>query len=101
MFLQNKVKKSVSYNYNKIVIHFILKDKDEWINNRDSMHVFDKATFLSDQPTQHLPFLSRFLETQMFASLVDSKVMSTWSELDCNIKVFDQRISALKLVITI
>lgn len=73
-----------------------MKDKDEWINNRDSMHVFDKATFLSDQPTQHLPFLSRFLETQMFASLVDSKVMSTWSELDCNIKVFDQRISALK-----
>ncbi|XP_072746333.1 DENN domain-containing protein 5B isoform X2 [Anoplolepis gracilipes] len=72
------------------------QDKDEWINNRDSMHVFDKATFLSDQPTQHLPFLSRFLETQMFASLVDSKVMSTWSELDCNIKVFDQRISALK-----
>ncbi|CAL1678070.1 unnamed protein product [Lasius platythorax] len=79
--------------------HFVIQpsqDKDEWINNRDSMHVFDKATFLSDQPTQHLPFLSRFLETQMFASLVDSKVMSTWSELDCNIKVFDQRISALK-----
>ncbi|XP_025268811.1 DENN domain-containing protein 5B isoform X2 [Camponotus floridanus] len=79
--------------------HFVIQpsqDKDEWINNRDSMHVFDKATFLSDQPTPHLPFLSRFLETQMFASLVDSKVMSTWSELDCNIKVFDQRISALK-----
>ncbi|XP_018376777.1 PREDICTED: DENN domain-containing protein 5B-like, partial [Trachymyrmex cornetzi] len=79
--------------------HFVIQpsqNKDEWINNRDSMHVFDKATFLSDQPTQHLPFLSRFLETQMFASLVDSKVMSTWSELDCNIKVFDQRISALK-----
>ncbi|XP_067212616.1 DENN domain-containing protein 5B isoform X1 [Linepithema humile] len=79
--------------------HFVIQpsqDKDEWINNRDSMHVFDKATFLSDQPTQHLPFLSRFLETQMFASLVDSKVMSTWSELDYNIKVFDQRISALK-----
>ncbi|TGZ48439.1 DENN domain-containing protein 5B [Temnothorax longispinosus] len=79
--------------------HFVIQpsqDKDEWITNRDSMHVFDKATFLSDQPTQHLPFLSRFLETQMFASLVDSKVMSTWSELDCNIKVFDQRISALK-----
>lgn len=86
--------KSAFCNYNKI--NFMLKDKDEWINNRDSMHVFDKATFLSDQPTQHLPFLSRFLETQMFASLVDSKVMSTWSELDYNIKVFDQRIFALK-----
>ncbi|XP_076294827.1 DENN domain containing pinstripe isoform X3 [Lasioglossum baleicum] len=79
--------------------HFVIQpsqDKDEWLNNRDSMHVFDKATFLSDQPTQHLPFLSRFLETQMFASLVDSKVMSTWSELDFNIRVFDQRISNLR-----
>ncbi|KAK9299055.1 hypothetical protein QLX08_007804 [Tetragonisca angustula] len=79
--------------------HFVIQpsqDKDEWLNNRDSMHVFDKATFLSDQPTQHLPFLSRFLETQMFASLVDSKVMSTWSELDFNIRVFDQRISLLR-----
>ncbi|XP_043799696.1 DENN domain-containing protein 5A isoform X2 [Apis laboriosa] len=79
--------------------HFVIQpsqDKDEWLNNRDSMHVFDKATFLSDQPTQHLPFLSRFLETQMFASLVDSKVMSTWSELDFNIRVFDQRISFLR-----
>ncbi|XP_076249872.1 DENN domain containing pinstripe isoform X2 [Calliopsis andreniformis] len=79
--------------------HFVIQpsqEKDEWLSNRDSMHVFDKATFLSDQPTQHLPFLSRFLETQMFASLVDSKVMSTWSELDFNIRVFDQRISLLK-----
>lgn len=78
------------------IIFGLLQDKDEWLNNRDSMHVFDKATFLSDQPTQHLPFLSRFLETQMFASLVDSKVMSTWSELDFNIRVFDQRISLLR-----
>ncbi|XP_014483406.1 PREDICTED: DENN domain-containing protein 5B isoform X5 [Dinoponera quadriceps] len=93
MFLNRFVQMFSSYE------HFVIQpsqDKDEWINNRDSMHVFDKATFLSDQPTQHLPFLSRFLETQMFASLVDSKVMSTWSELDFNIKVFDQRISLLK-----
>ncbi|XP_033217392.1 DENN domain-containing protein 5B isoform X4 [Belonocnema kinseyi] len=79
--------------------HFVIQpnqDKDEWLNNRDSMHVFDKATFLSDQPAQHLPFLSRFLETQMFASLVDCKVMSTWNELDYSIRLFDHRISQLK-----
>ncbi|XP_043268202.1 DENN domain-containing protein 5B isoform X2 [Venturia canescens] len=79
--------------------HFVIhpsQDKDEWLNNRDSMHVFDKATFLSDQPAQHLPFLSRFLETQMFASLVDNKVMSSWSELDSNIKIFDHRIAQIK-----
>ncbi|XP_044007841.1 DENN domain-containing protein 5B isoform X3 [Aphidius gifuensis] len=79
--------------------HFVIhpnQDKNDWLNNRDSMHVFDKATFLSDQPAQHLPFLSRFLETQMFASLVDNKVMSSWTELDFNIKVFDNRISQIK-----
>lgn len=91
-----KISKGWNWSAINSKVYFTLKDKDEWITNRDSMHVFDKATFLSDQPTQHLPFLSRFLETQMFASLVDSKVMSTWSELDYNIKVFDQRISALK-----
>ncbi|XP_034936664.1 DENN domain-containing protein 5B isoform X2 [Chelonus insularis] len=81
--------------YENFVIH-PNQDKDEWLNNRDSMHVFDKATFLSDQPAQHLPFLSRFLETQMFASLVDNKVMSSWSGLDSNIKIFDQRIALIK-----
>nr|XP_050861687.1 DENN domain-containing protein 5B isoform X2 [Vespula vulgaris] len=93
IFLNRFVQMFCSYE------HFVIQpsqDKDEWLNNRDSMHVFDKATFLSDQPAQHLPFLSRFLETQMFASLVDSKVMSTWSELDYNIKVFDDRITFLK-----
>ncbi|XP_051168989.1 DENN domain-containing protein 5B isoform X1 [Leptopilina boulardi] len=82
-------------SYDHFVIH-PSQDKDEWLNNRDSMHVFDKATFLSDQPAQHLPFLSRFLETQMFASLVDCKVMSAWNELDFNIRLFDQRIFQLK-----
>ncbi|XP_057340545.1 DENN domain-containing protein 5A isoform X2 [Microplitis mediator] len=79
--------------------HFVIhpnQDKDEWLNNRDSMHVFDKATFLSDQPAQHLPFLSRFIETQMFASLVDTKVMSSWNQLDSNIKIFDLRIAQIK-----
>ncbi|XP_014216188.1 DENN domain-containing protein 5B isoform X2 [Copidosoma floridanum] len=79
--------------------HFLIipsQDKEEWINNRDNMHLFDKATFLSEQPAHHLPFLSRFIETQMFASFVDTKVMSLWNELDSNIKLFDKRIAQLK-----
>ncbi|XP_058788687.1 DENN domain-containing protein 5B isoform X1 [Phymastichus coffea] len=79
--------------------HFVIlpsQDRDEWINNRDNMHLFDKATFLSEQPAHHLPFLSRFIETQMFASLIDSKVMSMWNELDSNIKLFDKRVAQLK-----
>lgn len=43
------------------------------------MHNFDKATFLSDQPDVNLPFLSRFIETQMFASLIDRKIQASSS----------------------
>ncbi|XP_074442926.1 DENN domain-containing protein 5A [Larus michahellis] len=47
------------------------QDKESWFTNREQMQNFDKASFLSDQPEPYLPFLSRFLETQMFASFID------------------------------
>uniref|UniRef100_UPI00358FF0A7 DENN domain-containing protein 5A-like isoform X2 n=1 Tax=Myxine glutinosa TaxID=7769 RepID=UPI00358FF0A7 len=50
---------------------------------REQTHNFDKASFLSDQPEPHLPFLSRFLETQMFASFVDAKIASQSNKRDC------------------
>lgn len=59
---------------------------------------FDKASFLSDQPQRHRPFLSRFLETQMFASLIDNKIISSWGEYDINLQVFEHRIKTVKLV---
>jgi hypothetical protein len=60
------------------------------------MQNFDKATFLSDQPEQHLPFLSRFIESQMFATLIDNKIMANWSEVEPNLRVFDRRIRLLR-----
>lgn len=56
------------------------------------MQNFDKATFLSDQATQSLPFLAQFLETQMFASFIDSKILANFNEIDPNLRVFDKRI---------
>lgn len=41
---------------------------------------FDKMAFLSDQPRKHLPFLSRFVETQSFTSFIDAKVSNMVSE---------------------
>ncbi|XP_066906061.1 DENN domain-containing protein 5B isoform X2 [Halyomorpha halys] len=79
--------------------HFIIQpnqDKEEWLNNRDSMQNFDKATFLSDQPQHHLPFLSRFIETQMFATLVDNKILSNWCPLDPLLRVFETRIKLVR-----
>lgn len=59
---------------------------------------FDKASFLSDQPQRHRPFLSRFLETQMFASLIDNKIMGNWGEYDPNLQVFEHRIKTVRYV---
>ncbi|OQV17834.1 DENN domain-containing protein 5A [Hypsibius exemplaris] len=53
--------------------HFVLQ-LDSADYNRDNIHTFDKATFLSDQPDTHIPFLSPFLETQMFATFIDNEI---------------------------
>jgi DENN domain-containing protein 5 len=74
------------------------QDKEEWLTNRESLHNFDKASFLSDQPQHHRLFLSRFLESQMFATLIDNKIMSSWDdeEVDPNLHIFDGRIKFLR-----
>ncbi|XP_071447569.1 DENN domain-containing protein 5B [Hetaerina americana] len=79
--------------------HFVIQpdqDMEQWLSSRESMQNFDKATFLSDQPEPHLPFLSRFIESQMFATLIDNKILSCWQEVDPNLRVFDSRIRLLR-----
>lgn len=71
-------------------------DMEQWLSCRESMQNFDKATFLSDQPEAHLPFLSRFIESQMFTTLVDNKILSNWGKHDTNLRVFDLRIRFLR-----
>ncbi|XP_026326340.1 DENN domain-containing protein 5A isoform X2 [Hyposmocoma kahamanoa] len=70
--------------------------RDSWLTARESMVNFDKASFLSDQPQRHRPFLSRFLETQMFATLIDNKIMTNWGEYDANLQVFEHRIKSVR-----
>ncbi|CAB3228464.1 unnamed protein product [Arctia plantaginis] len=72
------------------------QDRESWLSARESMVNFDKASFLSDQPQRHRPFLSRFLETQMFASLIDNKIMGNWGEYDANLQVFEHRIKTVR-----
>ncbi|XP_041972649.1 DENN domain-containing protein 5B isoform X2 [Aricia agestis] len=72
------------------------QDRDSWLSARESMVNFDKASFLSDQPQRHRPFLSRFLETQMFATLIDNKIMANWGEYDANLQVFEHRIKTVR-----
>lgn len=79
---------------------FILpnQDREEWLTNRESLQNFDKASFLSDQQQHHRPFLSQFLESQMFATLIDNKIMASFqnSEVDTNLQLFDTRIKILR-----
>ncbi|XP_077530109.1 DENN domain containing pinstripe isoform X2 [Haemaphysalis longicornis] len=83
-------------SYDHFVIQPNQKDMEQWLSSRDTVHNFDKTTFLSDQPEPHLPFLSRFIETQMFASFIDSKILSLWEEPDPCLKIFDNRIKLLR-----
>ncbi|KAM9266975.1 DENN domain-containing protein 5A isoform 3-T3 [Cariama cristata] len=75
------------------------QDKESWFTNREQMQNFDKASFLSDQPEPYLPFLSRFLETQMFASFVDNKIMChDEDDKDPVLRVFDSRVDKIRLL---
>jgi len=71
--------------------------KDDWFNNRDQMQNFDKAAFLSDQSESILPFMTLFVETQGFASLIDMKIMALWDDCDPRLAYFDKRIDKLKV----
>ncbi|XP_061739059.1 DENN domain-containing protein 5A isoform X3 [Nerophis ophidion] len=75
------------------------QDKESWFTNRDQMQNFDKASFLSDQPEPYLPFLSRFLETQMFASFIDSKILCHEDEeKEHTLRVFDGRVDKVRML---
>ncbi|XP_005108265.1 DENN domain-containing protein 5B isoform X2 [Aplysia californica] len=82
-------------SYENFVI-FPSQDFESWLSNRESMHTFDKAAFLSDQPAAHLPFLSAFTETQMFTSLMDNKIVSQWEAPEPSLRLFDSRITDLR-----
>ncbi len=87
----------VFLDYESFVIHPPdNQDMEQWIQNREQMENFDKAAFLSDQPALFLPFLAPFIETQMFASFIDTKLIGWLSEPDPRLAVFDQRISQMK-----
>ncbi len=78
-------------SYESFVIQPPGQDVEQWLTNRETFHNFDKAAFLSDHPAAHLPFLSAFIETQMFTSFIDNKIIAIWEEPDHNLQVFETR----------
>ncbi|VDM96342.1 unnamed protein product [Thelazia callipaeda] len=84
------------YSYEHFVINSVCQDLETYFASRESVANFDKAAFLSDQPNCNLPFLAAFLETQMFTSFIDAKIVSQWETPDENLQIFDFRIQALR-----
>ncbi|XP_008299136.1 DENN domain-containing protein 5B-like [Stegastes partitus] len=82
--------------YDEFVIHSAL-DLDSWLSNREGTFSFDKGSFLSVQPATHLHFLSRFLETSMFSSFVDGKVIARWADREPLQQLFDNRLERERL----
>ncbi|XP_022111708.1 DENN domain-containing protein 5A-like [Acanthaster planci] len=79
-------------HYETFVIQPTSHSIESWFANREHMQNFDKASFLSDQPEAYLPFLFPFVETQMFATFIDNKIISNWEEKEERLKIFDGRI---------
>lgn len=56
---------------------FIVINEGDALNSASFSHMngfkFDSGPFLSDQPDSLVPFMSKFLQTQMFASFIDEK----------------------------
>ena len=69
---------------------------EQWIRDREQFQSFDKTSFLSDQSPSAVPFLSSFIETQMFSHFIDQKIIALWQipEVDKSIVAFDDRIKA-------
>ena len=78
--------------------HFVIINDEQDLNltpQTDTPQNFDKVSFLSDQIQGHVPFLSRFLETQSFSTFIDEYIQNI-SDGSCTETPFDVRMSLLK-----
>ena len=79
-------------DYEKFTI-YPKQNYDQWKRDREQFQNFDRTAFLSDQPEKHLPFLSAFLETQMFRSFIDEKVEAYYNNSPAKcLALFDNKI---------
>lgn len=83
-------------SYEEFIIMPNHQDLESWISTRESMQNFDKASFLSDHSEGNLPFLSAFIESQMFACMIDNKIIAQWEEPDPQLRLFETRLRVFK-----
>jgi len=79
-------------DYEKFTI-YPKQSYEQWKRDREQFQNFDRTAFLSDQPEKHLPFLSAFLETQMFRAFIDEKIEAYYSKEPTKcLSLFDNKI---------
>jgi len=79
-------------DYEKFTI-YPKQNYEQWKRDREQFQNFDRTAYLSDQPEKHLPFLSAFLETQMFRGFIDEKIEASFIQKpSSNLVLFDNRI---------
>ena len=83
--------------------HFVIAPEQEIVDDlsltpqqHETQQNFDKTSFLSDQKQSHLPFLSRFLETQTFSTFVDEYIVEIEETGRLREDAFSVRLNALK-----
>ena len=84
-------------NYENFII-MPRQSYDQWVRNREQFQNFDNTAFLSDQPSNHRPFYSTFLETSMFIAFIDKKIMAFWDSEQAGqaLQLFDSRVEAYR-----
>lgn len=61
--------------------NFIIVPKQsyhQWQKNREQFQNFDRTVFISDQPAQYREFYSAFVESSIFTSFIDDKIVTFW-----------------------
>ncbi len=67
---------------------------EQWTQNREQFQNFDKTAFISDQPANCHEFFSAFVESCMFTSFIDDKIISLWDPVKASqrLTLFDSRV---------
>jgi len=68
------------------------------MKNRDQFQNFDNSAFISDQPANCREFYSAFVESSMFTSFIDDKLVSCWcpEKTGQKLRLFENRVESYK-----
>ncbi len=84
-------------NYENFII-MPQQSHEQWTKNREQFQNFDKTAFISDQPSNCSEFFSAFVESCMFTSFIDEKIVTFWDpdKTGHQLSLFDARVESYR-----